>query len=155
MSVSTTSTIATLTATTFVSAGVVADSNNVPRDLVTLTLMVGVILGIARLFRLGGLVEIINRPTLIGIQVGVGATVALGQVPKLLGEDSAPTGDGFIRSAAAVVAAIPNANLATTALAAASVLTLFVLKKVAPKVPAALIVVAAGIILPAPQCETA
>jgi SulP family sulfate permease len=147
MSVSTTSTIATLTATTLVSVGVVAGSDDIPRDLITLTLLVGVILLAARLLRLGALVEIINRPVLLGIQVGVGATVAVGQLPKLLGETDAPTGEGFIRSINAVVLAIPQANPATVILSAASVAALFLFKRFLPRVPGPLIVVAAGILL--------
>lgn len=147
MSVSTTSTIATLTATTFVSAGVVADSHDIPRDLVTLTLLVGVALLLARLLRLGTLVEIINKPTLLGIQIGVGATVAVGQLPKLLGETDAPTGGGFIHSVNAVVAAIPHANPVTAILSLVSVAALFLFKRFLPRVPGPLIVVAAGILL--------
>ncbi len=147
MSVSTTSTIATLTATTFVSAGVVADSHDIPRDLVTLTLLVGAVLLVARLLRLGSLVEIINRPVLLGIQVGVGATVAVGQLPKLLGETDATTGQGFVRSVNAVVLAVPQANPATVALSACSIAVLFLFKRFLPRVPAPLIVVAAGILL--------
>lgn len=147
MSVSTTSTIATLTATTFVSAGVVADSKSIPADLVTLTLLVGAALLIARLARLGSLVEIINKPTLLGIQVGVGATVAVGQLPKLLGETSAPTGQGFVRSVEAVVAAIPQANPVTALLSALSIAAMLLFKRFLPRVPAPLLVVAAGILL--------
>ncbi|MFJ8896481.1 SulP family inorganic anion transporter [Leifsonia sp. NPDC102414] len=149
MSVSTTSTIATLTATTLVSAGVVSGSDDIPRDLVTLTLLVGAILGVARLLRLGSLVEIINKPTLLGIQVGVGATVALGQLPKLLGVSETTTGSGFIRSFVAVVEAVPQANLATVLLSVGSVATLFIVKRFAPRIPGPLIVVVAGILLSA------
>ncbi|WP_411700820.1 SulP family inorganic anion transporter [Conyzicola sp.] len=149
MSVSTTSTIATLTATTLVAAGVVAQSDRIPADLITLTLLVGVILLGARLLRLGSLVEIINRPTLIGIQIGVGATVAVGQLPKLLGEDDQPTGQGFIRSLIAVVDAIPRANPATILLAVVSIAALFLAKRFARGVPAPLVVVAVGILISA------
>ncbi|WP_431279277.1 SulP family inorganic anion transporter [Leifsonia poae] len=147
MSVSTTSTIATLTATTLVSVGVAASSDDIPRDLITLTLLVGLILLFARFLRLGSLVEIINRPTLLGIQVGVGATVAVGQLPKLLGESENPTGGGFIRSLVAVVHAVPSANLPTVILSVCSVAALFLFKRFLPRIPGPLIVVAAGIIL--------
>ena len=147
MSVSTTSTIATLTATTLVSAGVVASSTDIPSDLITLTLLVGVILLLARSLRLGGLVEIINRPTLIGVQIGVGATVAVGQLPKLLGESTDVSGQGFISAIIAVIAAVPAANLPTIVLSACSVVALLLFKRFLPRVPAALLVVAVGIIL--------
>jgi SulP family sulfate permease len=149
MSVTTTSTIATLTATTLVTAGVAANADDIPSDLITLTLLVGLILLAARLLRLGAIVEIINRPTLIGIQIGVGATVAVGQLPKLLGETGQPTGSGFLRSLGAVAVAIPEANGATITLSAASIAALFLLKRFAPRIPGPLVVVAGGIVLSA------
>jgi len=147
MSVSTTSTIATLTATTLVTADVVARSDEIPRDLVSLTLLVGLILLAARALRLGAIVENISRPTLVGIQVGVGATVAVGQVPTLLGEDSDFTGHGFIRSLFAALDALPSANLPTVALSAATLALLLGVKALLPRLPGPLLAVAAGILL--------
>jgi sulfate permease family protein len=57
VSVSTTSTVATLTASTMLGAGVLAGSSGAPSELVTLTLLVGVILLVARVLRLGSVVE--------------------------------------------------------------------------------------------------
>ncbi|MCD2441069.1 STAS domain-containing protein [Agromyces sp. SYSU K20354] len=147
MSVSTTSTIATLTATTLVSAGVAAGSDDPIPDLMALTMLVGVILLVARLAKLGSLVENISRATIVGIQVGVGATVAVGQLPKLLGETVNFSGHGFIRSLVAVAEALPGANWTTIALSAGSIAVLLVVKRFAPRVPGPLIVVAAGILL--------
>ena len=147
MSVSTTSTIATLVATTFVAAGVAEASADPARALAMLTLLVGVILVIARVLRLGSLVENINQATLIGIKVGLGATVALGQVPKMLGVDVQPTGDGFIRVLVATVEAVPQGNVATILLSLATLAVLVGLRRVAPRVPAQLLVVVAGILL--------
>lgn len=147
MSVSTTSTIATLTATTLVSAGVAVGSDDPIPDLMALTLLVGVMLLIARLFKLGSLVENISKATITGVQIGVGATVAVGQLPKLLGETSNFSGHGFVRSLIAVVEAVPGANLATILLSAGSILVLVVCKRWLPRVPAPLIIVAGGIAL--------
>lgn len=147
MSVSTTSTIATLTATTLVAAGVAADSDDPIPDLMALTLLVGVILLVARLFKLGSLVENISKATITGVQIGVGATVAVGQLPKLLGETENFSGHGFIRSIVAVVEALPGANLPTILLSVGSIAVLLVLKRWLPRVPAPLIVVVAGILL--------
>ncbi len=146
MSVSTTSTIATLTATTFVSAGVAATSDAPERALATLALLVGVVLLLARLLRLGSVVENINQATTIGVQIGVGATVAVGQLPKLLGIDDSPSGKGFIRSLVAVAEALPRAHLTTVVLSIASVLALVVLRRFLPRVPAPLVVVGGGIV---------
>src|SRR5690606_1574538 len=83
--VSTTSTIATLTATTLVTAGVAASADDPDAalgSLVTLTLLVGIVLVVARVLRLGSLVENISGATVLGLKIGVGATVAVGQLPK-------------------------------------------------------------------------
>jgi len=152
MSVSTTSTIATLTATTLVSAGVAANAEGPDQalgSLVTLTLLVGLLLLLARIFKLGSLVENISTATVLGIKIGVGATVAVGQLPKLLGETSDVSGDGFIRSLLAVGDAFGSANAATIALSVGSIVLLVVLQKFAPRVPGTLIVVAGGILLAA------
>lgn len=149
MSVSTTSTIATLTATTLVTAGVASTSKDPVSDLCMLTLLVGAMLLFARIVRLGGVVEAINKSTIVGVQIGVGATVAVGQLPKLLGETDDVTGHGFIRSIVAVVEAVPHANPATSILALCSIVVLFVLKRFAKRVPGPLIVVVAGILLAA------
>ncbi|MET0297999.1 MAG: SulP family inorganic anion transporter, partial [Microbacterium sp.] len=121
MSVSTTSTIATLTATTLVSAGVVAGSDDPIGSLTMLTLLVGVVLVLARLFTLGSLVENISGATVLGLKIGVGATVAVGQLPKLLGETFDFSGHGFIRSLVAVGEAFTSVNWPTVALSAASI----------------------------------
>lgn len=152
MSVSTTSTIATLTATTLVTAGVAAsapDPDAALGALVTLTLLVGVVLVIARLLNLGSLVENISSATVLGIKIGVGATVAVGQLPKLLGESGNLSGEGFFRSLIAVVDAFDSVNGPTVALSIGSIVVLVVLQRFAPRVPGTLIVVAAGILLAA------
>ncbi|MCT1479206.1 SulP family inorganic anion transporter [Microbacterium sp. p3-SID336] len=147
MSVSTTSTIATLTATTLVSAGVAAGSDDALGSLMMLTLLVGVILLLARACRLGSLVENISGATVLGLKIGVGATVAVGQLPKLLGESVDFSGHGFFRSLLAVGQAFESANAATVALSAGSIAVLLLLKRFAPRVPGTLLVVLGGILL--------
>ena len=147
MSVSTTSTIATLTATTLVSAGVAAGADDAIGALMMLTLLVGVILLIARLCRLGSLVENISGATVLGLKIGVGATVAVGQLPKLLGEDENFSGHGFIRSLAAVAQAFDSVSWPTVALSVGSIAVLLLLKRFAPRVPGTLVVVVGGILL--------
>jgi MFS superfamily sulfate permease-like transporter len=112
-----------------------------------LTLLVGVFLVVARLLRLGGLVENISSATTLGLKIGVGATVAVGQLPKLLGETFDFSGHGFIRSLLAVADAFASVNWPTVALSAGSIAVLLLLKRFAPKVPGALVLVVGGILL--------
>ncbi|MET0736453.1 MAG: SulP family inorganic anion transporter [Microbacterium sp.] len=147
MSVSTTSTIATLTATTLVSAGVAAGSEDALGSLMALSLLVGVILVLARLLRLGSLVENISNATVLGLKIGVGLTVAVGQLPKLLGESYNFSGHGFVRSLAAVAEAFGSVNWPTVALSVGSILVLVLFKRFAPRIPGTLVVVVGGILL--------
>ena len=60
--------------------------------------MVGVILLIAAVLRLGFLVDAASEPVVIGLKVGVGLTIAASQLPKLLGI-APPDESGFYTSA--------------------------------------------------------
>ena len=146
LSMTTTSTIATLTASTFVSAGVAADADDPVAALATLTLLVGVLLLLARVLRLGSLIENISQATLTGIKAGVGATVALAQVPKLLGVPADPDATGFFAVLASVLRSLPDLEPTTTVLSLVCVAALLLLARFAPRVPAPLVVVAASIL---------
>ena len=147
MSVSTTSTVATLTATTLVTTTTAAGADDPMGALMALTMLVGVMLVIARLLRLGSLVENISTATVLGIKIGVGGTVAVGQLPKLLGETSNASGEGFFRSILAALEAFDSVNWPTVALSAASILIILLCKRFVPKIPGTLVVVALGILL--------
>lgn len=147
MSVSTTSTVATLTATTLVTAGVTAGSEDHLGSLMMLSLLVGAILLAARLLRLGGLVENISGATVLGVKIGVGGTVAISQLPKLLGEDAEPTGEGFLRALLAVARAFESVNPPTVALSVASIVVMVLMQRFLPRIPGTLTVAAGGILL--------
>jgi len=112
-----------------------------------LTLLVGLALLLARVFKLGSLVENISAATVLGIKIGVGATVAVGQLPKLLGETYDFSGHGFLRSLAAVGSAFDSVNWPTVALSVGSIVVVVLLQRFAPRIPGALVVVVAGILL--------
>ena len=103
LSVSTTSTVAVLTGSTLLAAGVAAEGTDPVRDLAMLTMLVGAILLAARLLRLGTLIDNISEATLIGIKFGVGLTVAAGQLPKLLGIEGDVAASSFFAEVAGIV----------------------------------------------------
>lgn len=146
-SVSTTSTIATLTASTLIGAGIAAGSDEAQTALMTLTLMVGLILVAARVLRLGAIIENISEATMSGIKAGVGLTVAASQLPKLLGVPGDPDATGFFHVLNGVLRQVGDANGATVLLSIVSVAGLLAMGRLVPRVPGPLIVVAAGIAL--------
>ncbi|QDP96792.1 STAS domain-containing protein [Microlunatus elymi] len=149
LSVSTTSTIAVLVASTIAGLPDAAhrSAEDLQRAAFTLTFMVGICLLLMRLLRLGSLIEMISPATLTGIRVGVGLTVAASQLPALLGIASPPSDSGFFGKVAHAIDHLPQADLTTVLVAAAAIAVLLLLRRLAPTVPGPLVVVAAGILL--------
>ena len=147
MSVSTTLTVALLTGSTLVAAGVASQATDPAGDLATLTALVGLILLVARLLHLGAVVDNINEATLTGIKVGVGLTVAAGQLPKLLGVAGDPTADNFFAELQGVFDHIGDTSAVTVVFSVGTLVVLFVMPRVVPRIPAPLVAVAGGILL--------
>ena len=106
LSVSSTTTLAILTGTQL---GLVIPDDN-PEKLVAataaLTAMVGAVLILARLIRLGFVANFISTPVLTGFKAGISLVIVLGQVPKLLGIHI--TKAGFFRDLIEVAQHIPE-----------------------------------------------
>jgi high affinity sulfate transporter 1 len=147
LSVSTTSTVAVLTGSTLIAAGVAASGEDPAGDLAMLTLLVGVILLAARLLKLGTLIDNISEATLTGIKVGVGLTVAAGQLPKLLGIAGDPTADAFIGEVRGIIEDLGDISWVTVALSVATIAVLLGVDRLAPRVPGPLLAVVLGIVL--------
>jgi sulfate permease, SulP family len=85
LSVSTTTTLAILAAAELGQVVTDADPAFLMRASATLTLLVGAILLLASLLRLGFIANFISEPVLIGFKAGIGLVIVLDQLPKLLG----------------------------------------------------------------------
>ena len=143
LSVSTTTTIAILTATQL---DEVAPNGGVDALLVataTLTVLVGAMLALASLLRLGFVANFISQPVLIGFKAGIGVVIVLDQIPKLLGIHI-PKGT-FLQNLVSTIHGMPETRLVTLAVGVCMILVLVGIEHFAPKAPAPLIAVAAGI----------
>ena len=143
LSLSTTTTIAILTAAQLELVVPHSDPAMMQRALVTLTLLVGLILVSASVLRLGFIANFISEPVLVGFKAGIGVVIVLDQVPKLLGIhfDKA----GFIRNLFATVAHLPETSLPTLAVGVVMIVILLGTEHFVPRAPAPLIAVAVGI----------
>jgi high affinity sulfate transporter 1 len=143
LSVSSTTTLAILTGTQL---GLVVPDGD-PAKLVTatatLTALVGAILILARLMRLGFVANFISTPVLTGFKAGIGLVIVLDQVPKLLGIHI--TKQGFFVDLLHVVQHVPETSLMTLAVAAATFLVLIGIERFWPRAPAPLIALGGGI----------
>lgn len=143
LSVSTTSTIAILTAAAMSQVAAGADPAPPLTVVITLSLLVGVMLFVAGILRLGFLANFISDPVLTGFKAGIGVLIIADQLPKLLGVHI--TKAGFFRDIAAVVRHAPEASLLTLALALGTLVLLLFMERRAPRAPAPLLAVIFGI----------
>lgn len=143
LSVSTTATLAILTATALGQAVPDGGVGNLAIATATLTLLVGVILVLAGLLRLGFVANFISEPVLTGFKGGIAVVIVLDQLPKLFGIHVVK--GSFVHNLYAFVTGLPHASAATIAVGAATVAILVLLERLYPKSPAPLIAVACGI----------
>lgn len=108
-----------------------------------LTALVGAMLLLARLLRLGFLANFISSPVLSGFKAGVGLVIVLDQVPKLLGIHI--TKQNFFADVLSIVNHLPESSLITLVVAAAAFLILIGMERLWAHSPAPLIVVGGSI----------
>jgi sulfate permease, SulP family len=144
LSVSTTTTIAVLTATELGQVVPGGDPTSLLKASAMLTLLVGAILVLASLLRLGFIANFISEPVLVGFKAGIGLVIVLDQIPKILGIHIPRA--SFFHNVLAIVRGTPEAKLTTLAVGLAMIVLLVGIERFLPRTPAPLIAVAAGII---------
>src|SRR5579864_3441285 len=143
LSVSTTTTLAILTAAQL--GQVVPDGNPAAllRASATLTLLVGAALLLACLLRLGIVANFISEPVLVGFKAGIGLVIVVDQIPKILGIHF--TRGTFVQNVFSIVHTLPKTSLATLAVGLTIIVFLAGMKRFLPKFPAPLLAAAAAI----------
>lgn len=143
LSVSSTTTLAILTAGEL--ALVVPDGD--PARLITatatLTALTGLLLIIASALRLGFVANFISSPVLTGFKAGIGLVIVLDQIPKLFGLHFAK--EGFFRDILSLLQHFPETSAITALVGAVAVVLLLLMERAWPHSPAPLAVVAGAI----------
>ncbi|NOY25407.1 MAG: SulP family inorganic anion transporter [Oligoflexia bacterium] len=108
---------------------------------VTLALMVGVFQVVAGAMRLGALVDFISGAVVLGFITGAGILIGLGQLPNLT---ASPGGQGPLYARlAGWFNGLGDANLVSIAIAFGTALAIWGLRRLWPRLPAALLALAA------------
>jgi high affinity sulfate transporter 1 len=143
LSVSSTTTLAILAGTQL---GLVVPDGD-PATLITatatLTAMVGALLMLASVLRLGFVATFISAPVLTGFKAGIGLVIVLDQVPKLLGLHIVK--QGFFHDVLSLAQHVPATSLTTLAVAAATLLVLVGVERLLPRAPAPLVAIGGAI----------
>jgi high affinity sulfate transporter 1 len=110
-----------------------------------LALIVGAIMVLASVAKLGFIADLISKPTMIGYINGLALTILVGQLPKLFGFKI--DAEGLIGEATAFVKGLANgeAVAAAATVGIAGIVLILVLQRWLPKVPAILIMVVLAI----------
>jgi high affinity sulfate transporter 1 len=110
-----------------------------------LAIMVGAIMTLATVAKLGFIADLISKPTMIGYMNGLALTILVGQLPKLFGFKI--SGDGFIAELIGFVEGLAKGEAvgAAAAVGIAGIIVILVLQRWLPKVPAVLVIIVLSI----------
>src|SRR5579864_780050 len=143
LSVSTTTTLAILTAAQLGQVVTNANPAALLRASATLTLLVGAALLLASVLRLGIVANFISEPVLVGFKAGIGLVIVVDQIPKILGIHF-PRGT-FVWNVFSIAHELPKTSLATLAVGLTIIVLLLGIERFLPKFPAPLLAAAAAI----------
>lgn len=107
--------------------------------------LTGVFALIARMLRMGFLVKLISKPVLKGFLIGVGLYIAVSQLPKLFGIHGAS--GGFFERIWFIITHLVQFNLPSFLIGLGGIIFLLVVRQRFRKVPGALILIIASIIV--------
>lgn len=136
---------AALVGSALLGLGIEAGSQEAMQVVPAITFFVALWLLAFSLLRAGKLVNYISAPVMGGFITGICTTIILMQLPKLFG-GSAGTGE-LPELLMHLWEALPDANLASLGIGVAALIILLVAKKVMPKFPMAVVLMAAGAFL--------
>ena len=143
LSVSSTTTLAILTAAQLGLVAPGADPAHLGTALATLTALVGVVLLLAGVLRLGFVANFVSSPVLTGFKAGIGLVIVVDQIPKLLGFHYAKI--SFFHDLWSLLTHLPETSLPNLAVGGATLVILLGLERLWPHSPAPLVAVAGGI----------
>jgi len=147
LSVSTTTTLAILTATELTNAVPGGETARLLTATATLAALTGLFLVLAGVFRLGFLAKFISEPVLIGFKAGIGLVIVVDQLPKFFGVHIDK--GGWLHNLLATVAELPHVSTPTLVVALVTIGVLVGLEHFLPKSPAPLIAVGVAIAISA------
>src|SRR6185436_17622941 len=110
-----------------------------------LALIVGAIMLVAGIARLGFVADLISKPTRIGYLNGLALTILVGQLPKLFG--FSVDADGLIDEARGFVDGLQSGDAvgAAVAIGGLSLAVMLVMRRLVPRIPGVLVAVVGAI----------
>ena len=116
-------------------------------EFVTLTAALAILAGalsiLAGVFRIGRLAQFFSESVLVGFVFGLALVIAVKQIPKVLGIEGG--GEEFFERCLIIIRQLPETDLPTAVVGVASIGLMLLIERRLARVPAALVVLIAGI----------
>lgn len=138
------SALAMMSAATIAGLGLDAGSGDWIAATSALAILVGLMCLVAGFLKLGFINNFISKPVLDGFVAGLALNILIGQVPKFLGFGI--DGGGFFRSLGQVIGNLGQTSWLALTVGVGSLVLLSGLRRISPKLPAALITVTASVL---------
>ena len=127
-----------VTTAVIATAGDATDPGTYAASAAAFVLVTGLVFLVAGMLRLGFVTQFLSKPVMDGFVMGLAVFVAVGQLNKLFGVEK-PEGN-TVQKLLGIIRELPEANWTAFAIGAASLVVLFWLPRVNPKLPAGLVV---------------
>lgn len=134
--------LAAVAASAVLTAGLVGD--DVAPFVAGITLVSGVVFVLLGLLRMGWIAQFLSRAVVTGFLFGAAIDVVIGELPKITG--TKVSGDTPPQELVSWFGTIGDANGATLVVGVVALVTVFGLRRVAPRVPGALVLVVGGLL---------
>jgi high affinity sulfate transporter 1 len=137
------SALAAVAAGALVSAGIATGSDDAVALVAAVTIASGLMFLVLRLFRMGWISQFLSKPVITGFLFGAAIEVVIGELPKITGTEA--EGANSWQKLLSWIEGLSATDLTTVVVGVASLVLIFGLKVVAPRVPGALILLVLGL----------
>jgi len=119
-------------------------TTNAATFVATITLASGVLFLLLAVLKMGWIAQFLSRAVVTGFLFGAAIDVVIGELPKLTGTDT--SGSNPIQELRSWFGSLADVSLTTLLVGAVSLVVVFGLRKVAPRIPGALVLVVGGLL---------
>ena len=135
--------LAAVAASAVIAAGL-TDEQDIASFVAGITLASGVLFLVLAVFKMGWIAHFLSRAVVTGFLFGAAIDVVIGELPKLTGTDV--SGTNSLQELWSWLGTLGETQRATVVVGAAALIVVFGIRRVAPRVPGALVLVVGGLI---------
>ncbi len=125
-------------------AAKITGTQDVASFVATITLASGVLFLLLAVFKMGWIAQFLSRAVVTGFLFGAAIDVVIGELPKLTGTDV--SGSNPLQELRSWISSLGATSLATVVVGGVSLIVVFGLRAIAPRVPGALVLVVGGLL---------